>query len=404
MTRPVVLTLCDYYRPGFRAGGTVRTLEAIVSLLNDEFEFAIVTRDRDLGSRQQYQSIRTGEWERLGSARVMYMSGRETTPVNVRNVIQSTRHDILYLNSLFSLPFSVYPLWLRRLGFVGRSPVILAPRGEISPGALGIKRFRKDSYIELSRRCGLYDGVLWQASSQLELEDIRRSLGARSQVFVAPDLALETSSSAQGASFAHRKEPAKLQAVFLSRISRKKNLIGALDILGGVQGHVQFTIYGPIEDATYWHQCQRAISRLPSNVAVSYGGELSPDRVPDVLSSNDLLLLPTLGENHGHVILEALSAGCPVLISDRTPWRRLEELGVGWDVPLARPDEFRRILDQCVAMDSSSWGKISAAAAAYGVGRRRDPKIEESNRALFRACLHRSEKIGPAVEANVPRL
>ena len=45
-------------------------------------------------------------------------------------------------------------------------------------------------------------------------------------------------------------------------------------------------------------------------------------------------ILPTLGENFGHVFIEALAAGCPLIISNRTPWLELEKKGIGWDIPL----------------------------------------------------------------------
>jgi glycosyltransferase involved in cell wall biosynthesis len=389
LSRPVVLAMCDYYLPGYRAGGTVRTLEAMVALLGDEFQFRILTRDRDLGSRP-YAGINRGVWERVGAADVMYLSPRDLTPPRLRRLIMSTSHDILYLNSLFSVPFSVYPLALRRLGLIEARSVIMAPRGEVAPGALKLKRLKKAIYIALSRRLGLYERVLWQASSQHELEEIRAVLGRRSQVLVASDLSLARSpQSGDGSRLS--KEAGSLRAVFLSRISRKKNLDGALAIISGIRGRVEFTIHGPIEDAQYWRECQSFISQLPRNITVRYAGEVSPDRVPDALASNHLLFLPTLGENYGHVILEALSVGCPVLISDRTPWRQLETLGVGWDVSLDQPDEFHRILDQCVAMDSVRWGELSKAAAAYAARTRRDPEAQQRNRALFHSSLDRSQ-------------
>jgi hypothetical protein len=46
------------------------------------------------------------------------------------------------------------------------------------------------------------------------------------------------------------------------------------------------------------------------------------------LAEYDLFLFPTLGENYGHVISEALASGCPVVISDQTPWRNLEAEGI----------------------------------------------------------------------------
>jgi len=381
--------MCDYYLPGYRAGGTVRTLEAMVALLGDELEFRILTRDRDLGSRP-YVGIKRGVWERVGAAEVMYLSRRDLTPLRLRRLIASTRHDILYLNSLFSMPFSVYPLMLRRLRLIERRAMIVAPRGEVAPGALHLKRLKKAIYIALSQRLGLYERILWQASSQHELEQIRAVLGRRSQVLVASDLSLaRPSQSGDGSSLT--KEPGSLRAVFLSRISRTKNLDGALAMISGIRGRVEFTILGPIEDGQYWRECQSSISQLPRNITVHYAGEVSPDRVPDAIASHHLLFLPTLGENYGHVILEALSVGRPVLISDRTPWRQLESLGVGWDVSLDQPGEFQRILNQCVAMDSVRWRELSEAAAAYAARTRRDPEAQQRNRALFHSCLERSQ-------------
>ena len=46
------------------------------------------------------------------------------------------------------------------------------------------------------------------------------------------------------------------------------------------------------------------------------------------------LFLPSTGENYGHAIVEAFSAGLPVIISTLTPWKNLESQKVGWDIPL----------------------------------------------------------------------
>ena len=71
-----------------------------------------------------------------------------------------------------------------------------------------------------------------------------------------------------------------------------------------------------------------------------YMGIVKHERVGEVFAEHDLFLLPSLGENYSHVTCEALSAGCPVLISDRTPWRNLQQKGVGWDVPLKMRADF----------------------------------------------------------------
>jgi glycosyltransferase involved in cell wall biosynthesis len=84
-----------------------------------------------------------------------------------------------------------------------------------------------------------------------------------------------------------------------------------------------------------------------------------------MLAQYDFLLLPTLGENFGYVILEALAAGCPVLISDESPWRNLQAAGVGWDMPLSEPERWRAALRECVEMEPQRYREMSERARCF---------------------------------------
>jgi len=77
------------------------------------------------------------------------------------------------------------------------------------------------------------------------------------------------------------------------------------------------------------------------------------------------LVLPSLGESFGHVIVEALAAGCPLIISDTTPWQRLEEKGIGWDIPLDDVGRWREILNLCLNMDDVTYRKMSLNARRF---------------------------------------
>ena len=83
------------------------------------------------------------------------------------------------------------------------------------------------------------------------------------------------------------------------------------------------------------------------------------------------------------MILEALCAGCPVLISDQTPWRGLEGKDVGWDLPLDRPEMFRQVLQRCVDMNQGEYAKLSKRAREYGLRITKDDGTVEKNRQLF---------------------
>jgi glycosyltransferase involved in cell wall biosynthesis len=78
-----------------------------------------------------------------------------------------------------------------------------------------------------------------------------------------------------------------------------KNLLQALEMLASLQGQVEYDIYGPIDDETYWEKCTRRIRTLPPNIKVTYRGIITHDRVLDVLRQYDLFFMPTLGENFG---------------------------------------------------------------------------------------------------------
>lgn len=382
---PVILTFVDYYLPGAKAGGALRSVANLVDRLGNELDFRLITRDRDEGDDEPYPSVSAGEWTKRGKAQVLYLPEHQMSLRGLRDVIRKTPHDAIYLNSFFSPRCTILPLLLRRAKAIAAVPTIVAPRGEFSPGALAIKKPKKLAYIAFARLAGLYGDVVWQASSSHEEKDIRRWWGKTARVMVAPDL------PSQPAGGLGSPRPAKraghLRVVFLSRISRKKNLLGALRALADVRGSVEFDIYGPLEDQAYWQECERAAKDLPATVVVRQMGPVAHEKVGRVMSEHDLFFLPTFGENYGHVILEALTAGCPVLISDRTPWRNLEALGVGWDVPLELPGRFTQILEECAAMDADTHAKLSLRALDYGVQEASGDMALDANRALFeRVC------------------
>jgi glycosyltransferase involved in cell wall biosynthesis len=383
---PVVLACVDWYLPGYRAGGPLRTLANTVERLGDDFRFRVLTRDRDLGDAAPYPGVPADAPVRVGKAEVRYLPPEQLSLAGLARAIRTASPRVLYLNSLFSPAFTLRPLLLRRLGVPGRSPVVVAPRGELSPGALALKGGKKTAFLRLARAAGLYRGVLWQASSAEEAAEIRRWFGAGADVFVAPDL------PAPPPPFPPRprKRPGELRVAFLSRISRKKNLDGALRLLEGLEGEVRLDVYGPPEDAAYLAECRALAARLPPSVRVEFHGPVPPEQVPARLAAAHVFLLPTRGENFGHVVLEALLAGCVPVISDRTPWRGLAEQGAGWDLSLEDGEGFRRALQRCIFMSEAELGGHARAARAVGEAYARGDALVEMSRTLFAAAACRA--------------
>jgi len=383
MRQPQVLTFVRAYLPGFKSGGSLRTVASIVERLGDEIAFSIVTSDRDVGDAEPYRGIRPGVWQTVGKSRVLYLAPAEKTLSRLRGILRATPHDMVYLNSFFDPTFTIRPLLLRRLGTIPKRPVLIAPRGEFLPSALRLKRYKKRPFLAVARPARLYAGVTWHASTEAEAARIREWFGADAEVLVAPNLATPLAAAAA----ARAKRPGALRLVFLSRVDRTKNLEGALTALREVDGEVVFDIYGPLADPGYWEECRRLLEALPGNVRASYRGMVPHEQIPTVLADYHALFLPSRGENFGHAILEALAAGRPVIVSDRTPWRGLAERKAGWDLPLEQPAAFAEVLRRCVAMSAAEYADWSEGARAHALGWQGDASVVDRNRALFGAVL-----------------
>jgi glycosyltransferase involved in cell wall biosynthesis len=379
-----ILTLVPYYEPGYKAGGLITTVRNSIEHLGDEFDFLIVTSDRDLGDSVPYD-LPLDQWI-SGAPKRYYISGKQVW--RLIRILRKTKYDIFYANSYFSFRFSIVPfLWFRLTGTVGKT-IIVAPRGELSKGALSIKSSKKKVFISFAKLFRIYKHVIWHASSKEEQNDITRVFGPQTIVRLASDFP----STAESSVNYKNKKNGQLNIVFLARITRMKNLHFALSTLKNIQGEVNFDIYGHIEDLVYWDECQKQINALPANVSVHYKGVIKPSEVKKCLAHYELFYLPTLGEGFGHSIFEALQSGCPVLLSDRTPWNDVATSGGGVVLPLERPDDFAHSLQRYVDISAEEYNHVALQALAYSVEYIKNSQLNQTHQALFDSDMrHRCE-------------
>jgi glycosyltransferase involved in cell wall biosynthesis len=384
MNRPVVLVFAPYYHPAFRAGGPVRTLRNMVAMLRDDIDFRIFTKDRDFGDAQPFAEVRRGEWCDVDGARVFYGAASDRTLAALGRLVREVAPDSVYLNSFFDPAFSIRPLLARRLGITGRAiPWILAPRGEFSPGAIRIKQAKKRLFLAASRAVGLHRRLVWQASSDFEKRDIVAAMGGIARrIHVAANLTAPVDPLAGSVV---RSSDGVLRICFLSRVSPKKNLLYAIDVVRRARCPIVFDIYGPLEDRAYWETCQKGIANAPPGCRIEWKGEVPHEDVRRTLAGYDLMLFPTHGENFGHVIFESLAAGVPVLVSDQTPWRDLDARGSGWVRSLDDPRAFVDVIEAAADRDGAARQSGAIAAHAQALEVSRSAAVLGANRDLFLA-------------------
>jgi len=212
--------------------------------------------------------------------------------------------------------------------------------------ALQFKRRKKQFFLESFKIARLQKDVTFHCTDVTELNDVKKNFGSVHAVLlsnlpnVQPPLVLPSG-----------KKREQLKILYVGRIHPIKNLDFLLRAIRPLTGAVELMIIASIEDKQYWKACQALINEFPSNIKVNFRGEVPNEAIKEILITQDIFALPTQGENFGHAIFEALSAGRPVVISDQTPWRGLSQWKAGWDIALNQPVKFTEVLRQFSCMD-----------------------------------------------------
>ncbi|MBN1242938.1 MAG: glycosyltransferase family 4 protein [Spirochaetales bacterium] len=382
--KQTILVIAKYYEPGRKAGGQLKALINLVRELSDRYDFRVLASDRDLGERRPYRGVPAGSWIQGSHGQVRYMKSGFGALSELKAVMADAAHSIIYLNSFFSPLFSLAPMILRR-ALKDRRPVVIAPRGEFSPGALERKRRRKRVLAWAADLSGLYRDVTWQATGPLEAEQIALNLPRSGKRIIT---AMEVPDPASDRPFdaaSRTRVGERLKVIFLSRLAPVKNLEFALKVLAGLELDVDFEVAGGVENRAYWKRCERLMRQLPPNVRTLVRGHVDPSAVPGLLARSDLLFLPTKGENFGYVIRESLMAGTPVLISDRTPWPDSPGFACR-ALPLSRPEAFAESIVAYASLDAGRRSEARTRARALAESFANPVRCREQSVALFDAA------------------
>lgn len=372
-----ILVFSDWFLPGYRAGGPIRSLANLVNAV--DYEFYIVTRITDHHSKVPYEGIVDGEWvQHSQNTYVMYFFEEDINESKIRPLIYDARYDKIYINSLFSPLFALLPLRIAK-GAGLSSKVIVSPRGMLKKGALSVKANKKKMFLFFARLIGLYKGVTWEATNDQEAHEIMEHFGKKVKYRVAPNLI----SIPESKSEKPEKKSGEMKLICVARISREKGIKEAVQFLldANLEGHIELDFYGTQQNEVYLEECKELAAKV-SGVKIEFKGEVMPHQIPALLGQYHFFYMPTLGENFGHAIAEALTHSTPVIISNRTPWKNLVAHKAGWDLPL-ESSAFVEALKHCLSMPQSEYQAWTEGAFEYGCKEAKDPETLAATYAVF---------------------
>ena len=374
-----ILVFIDWFLPAYKAGGQIPSVHNIIKLLNGEVDFSIITSNSDEGEAA-FENIKFNEWTENFGIRILYVSPEKQNYSFLSDIIGNEKFDAAYFNSFFSFKFTTLPLFIVKK-LKPKAEIILAPRGMLGEGALKIKATKKRLFISLARLFHFYKNITWHASSELEAKEIKGVFGNKvKNIKVAIDISILPKNE----KIEKEKDAGLLKLFFLSRITDKKNLLGAIKILSSIsEGNIIYDIIGPLGNENYWAECKKEIQKVPANIKINYLGSIPNFQLLEKLKTYHFFLFPTQNENYGHVIAESLAAGCPVILSDKTPWLDLDEHNAGWVIPIENYNEFKTKILEALKMKKQEYNIMANNSIEYLNNKITNSNIIQNNKDIF---------------------
>lgn len=226
-------------------------------------------------------------------------------------------YDAVHLHSVYLWPTTSAAFWATRR----RLPYVLAPRGMLVPELISAKSgWLKRAWIAALERRNLAGAARLHLTSDQEAEDLQRcGLGLAPTVILPNGVGIDEPIGRQVTAG---------QLLYLGRLSWKKNLMPLLDAVADIPG-ATLVLAGPDDEGLADVLRQRAeLAGCSDRVRIV--GTVGPDRKRELFATSACAVLPSLNENFGNVVIEALAHGCPVVVSPGVGARTIvEECGGG---------------------------------------------------------------------------
>jgi glycosyltransferase involved in cell wall biosynthesis len=248
--------------------------------------------------------------------------------LRISRALTSALHDV----ALTADVIHSHGLWLMpnisagRAAVGGPTPLIVSPRGMLAPAALAFSRWKKQVFWALLQGPVIRDAACIHVTSEQEYEEIR-GFGLTNPVAIIPNgIDLPEAAGPQIAA------PAIERVVLsLGRIHPKKGLDRLVRAWSKVELRYpgwRLRIAGPPE---FGHDNElRALAASLRLTRISIEGPIYGEAKTAAYRDADVFVLPTLNENFGLTVAEALAAGTPVISTIGAPWSGLEREGCGW--------------------------------------------------------------------------
>ena len=278
---------------------------------------------------------------------------------------EATQFDIVHVHALWCFTNIAARLVLNK---PSSPPYIVRPAGSLEPWSMSVSAARKKWYFRAIEKPILNRAAAIHAMSTKETEHIA-AFNLQPPIWTIPNgidaIPPVSASELEQVRASKGIHPDTTVLLFLGRLHFVKNLpflFNVLEKLKTNHSSIHLMVAGPDQHA-YADTLKKQVVDQGLEKQVSFLGEVNGDEKSKWVAAADALCLPSLSENFGNVVLEALASGTAVFASNTTPWAELDGWQCGRCLPLEEPAWVTAISDAISKNQLANWGTRARAVA-----------------------------------------
>lgn len=279
-------------------------------------------------------------------ARMLGVEVIELQPLSTRNIwfthsytknlpflVQNS--EIVHVHGLW-----LHPMWVAcALALKYKKKLVITPRGSLDPIRLKKSSWKKKLVAPLFDNRFLRGADCIHATATSEYLNIR-AYKLNNPIAIVPNgLAIPNLQEIDSLNYINQKFPHlthKRICLFISRINPTKGVRSLIEAWASVHKDFQdwhLIIAGP-DERGHSKYLKKLIKKLKLEQDITFMDAVYGEDKLSLLSSASLFVLPTLDENFGIVIAEALFCKIPVITTQGAPWPEIEKYQCGWWIPI----------------------------------------------------------------------
>ena len=232
---------------------------------------------------------------------------------------------VIHIHAWWNL-VSVLSCWIAKCYKV---PVVLSPRGMLT----SYTQTNRNSYLKKILHQSIGKKLLQychiHATSEQEKQDILRIVTPKS-ITTIPNLVNIKEPVSSSPLAIDNNDTTVFRLIFLSRIEEKKGLELLFDALSLLKINWELTIAGSGKEE-YIESLKIKAQNLSIHKPINWIGQVSDQEKYSLMAKHDLLVLTSFNENFANVVIESLSVGTPILVSDQVGLSEyVKERQLGW--------------------------------------------------------------------------